>query len=208
MRLHTLIAIALFASVPPAFAIDDFSGAWIAWICPNGVQRESGKCSNFVLELHQKDDQLCGAHFFATAGAERVDEGMAPSVVGEIVNDTAMVVATSTRAMPPVKVRVEMKKENGGLQWLRLQNPSGDYLLPQVTRLSKSRSKTLFAPVFEQELRAACSSAFVTAAENAAQRARAAAEKGGRPATAEQPVPAPAGQQATSEHQGQPAAKP
>lgn len=206
MRLHTLIAMSLSVPFAPALAVDDFSGAWVAWICPSGVQRESGKCSNFVLELHQKDDQLCGAHFFATAGAERVDEGMAPSVIGEIVDGTAMVVATSTRVMPPVKVRVEMKKDNGGLQWLRVQNPSGDYLLPQATRLSKSKSKTLFAPVFEQELTAACSSAFVTAAENA-QRAKAAAERGGASATAEQPAAstAPAGQQATSVPQGQPA---
>ena len=177
MRLHSLLCFFLLAPLAPAFAADDFSGAWVAWLCPSGVQRDSGKCSNFVLELHQKGDQLCGAHFFSTAGAERVDEGMAPSVLGEISNDVATVVAMSTRATPPVKVRVEMKKSNGMLHWIRLENPTGDYLLPQATRMSKSKSKTLFAPVFEQELKAACASAFVMAAEEAGKRANTSAEK-------------------------------
>lgn len=171
MRIPPLFALCLLAPLP-AFAADDFSGAWVAWICPNGVQRDSGKCSNFVLELHQKGDQLCGAHMFSTAGAERIDEGMAPSVLGEISNDVATVVAMSTRTNPPVKVRVEMKKSNGMLHWVRLEHPKGDYLLPPATRLSKSKSKTLFAPVFEQELKAACSSAFTMAAEEAAKRSR------------------------------------
>lgn len=182
MRLHSLLPLLLCAPLTPAFAVDDLSGAWVAWICPNGVQRDSGKCSNFVLELHQKDDQLCGAHFFSTAGAERIDEGMAPSVLGEISNDVATVVAMSTRTNPPVKVRVEMKKAGGMLHWIRMEHPAGDYLLPKATRLSKSRSKTLFAPVFEQELKAACASAFVMAAEEAAKKSRAAPAEAGPPA--------------------------
>jgi hypothetical protein len=191
MRLHFPIALSLLVSFSPAFAVDDFSGAWVAWLCPDGVQRESGKCSNFVLELHQKGDQLCGAHFFSTAGAERIDEGMAPSVIGEISNDVVTAVAMSTRSTPPVKVRVEMKKSNGMLSWIRLENPTGDYLLPQATRMSKSKSKTLFAPLFEQELKAACASAFVMAAEDAAKRARA-TQEARAPATATSPAPEPA----------------
>ena len=194
MRFHPLFALFLLAPLSPASAVDDFSGAWVAWICPNGVQRDSGMCSNFVLELHQNGDRLCGAHFFSTAGAERIDEGMAPSVLGEIANDVATVMATSTRATPPVKVKVEMKKSNGMLHWIRLEHPSGDYLLPQATRMSKSRSKTLFAPVFEQELKAACASAFVMAAEEVAKQSReAAGREGGVPAApspAAAPVPA------------------
>lgn len=190
MRLPALFALFLLAPFAPAFAVDDFSGAWVAWICPNGVQRDSGKCSNFVLELHQKGDQLCGAHFFSTAGAERIDEGMAPSVFGEISNDVATVVAMSTRSMPAVKVKVEMKKSNGLLHWIRLENPSGDYLLPQATRMSKSKSKTLFAPVFEQELKAACASAFVMAAEEAAKNSPATGQKA--PGSEEAPAQRPA----------------
>jgi len=186
MRLHLLLPLFLLSPLAPAVAVDDFSGAWVAWICPSGVQRDSGKCSNFVLELHQQDDQLCGAHFFSTAGAERIDEGMAPSVVGDIANDVATVVTMSTRTNPPVKVRVEMKKSNGMLHWIRLEHPAGDYLLPKAARMSKSKSKTLFAPVFEQELKAACASAFVMAAEEAAKKSR------GAPAPAAVPPPAEA----------------
>lgn len=192
MRLHTLLSLLLLAPLAPAFAADDFSGAWVAWICPNGVQKDSGKCSNFVLELHQKDDQLCGAHFFSSPGAERVDEGMAPSVLGEISNDVATVVAMSTRISPPVKVRVEMKKVGGMLHWIRMEHPPGDYLLPKATRLSKSKAKTLFAPVFEQELKAACASAFVMAAEEAAKKSRAAAPSAAAPAQADTVPPAQA----------------
>jgi hypothetical protein len=165
MRRYTFIALLMLAPFTPALAGDsDFSGAWVAWLCPSGVQRDSGKCSNFVLELHQKDNKLCGAHFFSTAGAERIDEGMAPSLTGDVADGVANVIAVSTRAARPVRVRVEMKKVNGALQWLRLETPAGDYLLPQSSRLTRSKSKTLFAPIFEQELKAACSSAFTMAA--------------------------------------------
>ena len=168
MRLAILSPLLLLAPALPAIAQpNDFSGAWVAWLCPNGATRDSGKCSNFVLELHQKEGRLCGAHFFATAGASRVDEGAAPSITGEIANDTASVITVSGRAVPPVRVRAEMRMVNGALQWKRLENPSGDYLLPMNTRLTRSRSKTLFAPVFEHELRAACSSAFTMAEESA-----------------------------------------
>lgn len=211
MRLHALVALSplfFFAPLSHVFAADDFSGAWVAWLCPGDAQRDSGRCSNFVLELHQKGDQLCGAHFFSTAGAERIDEGMAPSVLGRIANDTANAVAVSTRSGAPVKVRVEMKKTGGGLQWLRLENPAGDYLLPQATRLSKSKSKTLFAPVFEQELKAACSSVFVMAAENAAKKAQAAPAGDNRASAEGQSAPATRSGQADSGAPERPAVTP
>ena len=163
MRPFMLAASLLLSPYSIAAGNDDFSGAWVAWLCPGEAQRESGLCSNFVLELHQKENMLCGAHLFATAGAARVDEGGAPSVTGEIADGVARIVVVSGRGAPPVRVRVEMKKVNGMLQWQRLESPRGDYLMPLSTRLTKSRSRTLFAPVFEQELKAACSSAFAMA---------------------------------------------
>jgi len=178
MRFLTFLALLLALPLAPASAAEDFSGAWVAWLCPQGMQRETGKCSNFVLELHQKEDQLCGAHFFSTAGAERIDEGMAPSITGEIANGTASIIAVSTRTATPVRVRVEMKRTASGLQWQRMENPAGDFLLPQSTRLTKSKSKTLFAPVFEHELKAACASAFTIAAEKARAQAQAAPADG------------------------------
>lgn len=166
MRFLTLVALLIFAPYSHAAGNDtDFSGAWVAWLCPSGAQRDSGQCSNFVLELFQKNDKLCGAHMFATAGAARMDEGAAPSITGDIENGAATIVAISSRALPPVHVRVEMKKLNGALQWQRLESPPGDYLLPLSTSLTKARSKTLFAPVFAQELKAACSSVFAVATE-------------------------------------------
>lgn len=158
----------VFMLLPPfasAANDTDFSGAWVAWLCPEGVQRESGQCSNFVLELHQQQDKLCGAHLYSTPGAARVDEGAAPSVTGDVANGIANVVVVSGRSSPPVRVRVEMKKANGMLQWQRLESPRGDYLMPLSTRMTKSKSKTLFAPVFEHELKAACMSAFTMASQ-------------------------------------------
>ncbi len=161
MRLSFLLVfLVLFPSMPAFAGEADFSGAWVAWLCPAGVKRDSGKCSNFVLELHQKDDKLCGAHFFATAGAANIDEGAAPSLMGQIANGTASVTAISSRASPPVRLRAEIKRVDGGLQWRRLDEPPGDYLLPLHTRLTKSKSRTLFAPIFAQQLDAACASAF------------------------------------------------
>lgn len=167
MRLLVLVALLLppFAHASEA----DFSGAWVAWLCPSGVQQDSGKCSNFVLELHQQGDKICGAHFFATAGAAEIDEGAAPSVIGDIVNGTATMAVISSRASPPVRVPAKLKKANGKLQWARLEDPPGDYLLPRSTTLVRSKKKTLFAPLFEQQLKAACSSAFVMATQGVPQ---------------------------------------
>lgn len=157
-----MILLAAFMLLPlgASAADSEFGGAWIAWLCPEGVQRESGQCSNFVLELHQQQDKLCGAHLYATPGAARVDEGAAPSVTGDIANGTANIVVVSGRSSPPVRVRAEMRKVNGMLQWQRVESPRGDYLMPLSARMTKAKSKTLFAPVFEHELKAACLSLF------------------------------------------------
>lgn len=164
-RSLTLLTLFALAAQSPIAAADsaDFSGAWVGTICPPGVQRDLGQCSSFVLELHQQGKRLCGAHSFSTAGAESTDEGAAPSINGEITDDVASVIAISGRA--PIRVRAEIKKTGASLQWLRQDAPSGDYLLPPSARLSKSKKKTLFAPMFEQELKAACSSVFTMEAE-------------------------------------------
>jgi hypothetical protein len=161
----TLLTMLALAAQSPIAAADsaDFSGAWVGTICPPGVQRDLGQCSSFVLELHQQGKRLCGAHSFATAGAASTDEGAAPSINGEITEDVANVIAISGRA--PIRVHAEIKKSGASLQWLRQEAPSGDYLLPPSARLSKSKKKTLFAPMFEQELKAACSSVFTMEAE-------------------------------------------
>ncbi|WP_334188996.1 hypothetical protein [Noviherbaspirillum sp.] len=144
---------------PAAHAADesDFSGAWVAWICPSGAGRDSGKCSNFVIELIQKDSKLCGTHVFATPGASQMDEGDAASLTGDITGDAASVVVLSGRVSPPLKVSGELKlTKNSRLQWRRQGNPSGDHLLPESATFTKSRSKTLRTATFERDLQLAC----------------------------------------------------
>jgi hypothetical protein len=161
MRL--LMLLALLTLGPGAAAADqnrELGGAWIAWLCPPGIQNDPGKCSSFVLELFQKQDKLCGAHVFATAGAGQLDEGAAPSLTGTITDGIAVVVVQSSRATPPIQVRVELSRVEDRLQWRRLEEPAGDYLLPLSTQLKKSRHGTLFSPIFENNLRAACAAIF------------------------------------------------
>jgi hypothetical protein len=164
-----LAALALAAAVPALADDTDFSGAWVGWLCPAGAQRDSGKCSNFVLELHQKNGRLCGAHTFSTADATQVDEGMAPSISGEVVGAGANLTVVSTLGKSPVSLRAELKRVGTALEWRRLDSPDGEYLLPQTARLSKAKKKSLFAPIFEQQLRANCLSAFTVAEQNALQ---------------------------------------
>lgn len=186
-----MVLLALAAPVPAQVAqvaqgapqpaqVADFSGAWQGWLCPEGMQRDSGRCSTFVLELHQKEGRLCGTHTFSTADASRVDEGGVPSVSGEIKGDTAQVTVTSTFSRTPVTVRAELARTGSALQWQRLDAPRGDFLLPQKARLTRAKKKSLFAPVFEQELRAICLSAFTMA------------EQGGAPPHPQPQRPAPA----------------
>lgn len=168
----TLRAILVASLLAPlsAWAEAGYNGAWIAWICPSGVERSSGLCANFVLELMEKDGKLCGSHMFATAGAARIDEGGAPSLTADIDSrgSGASGIAVSTLSPTPLRMRVELTLDNGALRWKRLDSPSGDHLLPLNARLTKSKSRTLLAPVFEQELRAACAHVFNSAAVQAA----------------------------------------
>jgi hypothetical protein len=169
MRIPTLLALLMLSTYALAAAGDnDFSGAWTASVCPSGAQKDPGRCSNFVLELLQKGDKLCGAHVFATAGAGRIDEGAAPSLTGNIADGAATATVTSGRVSPPIRVQVELRMVDGQLQWKRLENPKGDYLLPLSAQMNRSRRKTLMTPMFEQELSAACSSVFTMAVEGAA----------------------------------------
>ncbi len=167
MRLTVLYALLMTSLSAMAADEGQFSGAWVAWICPAGTQYDPVKCANLVLELQQKHDRLCGAHVFATAGARQLDEGPSPSLTGIVSNGTAIVSVESGRASPPLKVKVEIKLARGGLQWRRLENPEGDYLLPLSAHLSKSKHGSLLHPVLGQRLEASCA-AILNAAVNPA----------------------------------------
>lgn len=183
-------SLVMLALLPGVHAAEqDIGGVWVASLCPPDVQRDSGKCASFVLELHQQDGKLCGTHLFSTAGAERIDEGAAPSLVGDISDAAARVTVVSGRS--PVRVPAELKRAGNTLQWARLESPKGDYLLPPSARLAKSKKKTMFAPMFEQELKAACSSVFAMAAEAQRKQNEAAAPPGGTPLGGTPPNEAP-----------------
>lgn len=160
MRLPVLpILLSLALPCLPAMAADDendFGGVWVATICPPGIRNDPAHCAHFVLELFQKEGKLCGSHVFATAGAGQMDEGGTPSIVGNVADGAAHVVAQSGRGRPPARMQVELKIVNDRLQWKRLEDPPGDYLLPSLALLNKSKSKTMFAPSFAQQLEAAC----------------------------------------------------
>jgi len=170
MRLPILFALLVVLPCVAAPGDGRFSGAWVAWICPAGTQYDPLTCANLVLQLHQKQDRLCGAHVFATAGARQLDEGAAPSLIGNVAEGTAIVSVESGRAAPPVKVQVELKNARGGLQWRRLDNPDGDYLLPLTAQLTKSKHGSLLHPVFAQKLEASCAAILNQAPEPAAPR--------------------------------------
>ncbi len=163
------LSIALLAWLPAAAGADPrFDGAWTASLCAKGASREAGECATFVLELMEKDGKLCGAHLFATPGAARLDEGMAPSVTADIVQATASGVAISHASGSAVRVPVELSLEGTQLRWRRLEAPDGASLLPEKATLTRSGKRTLFAPLFEQKLRAACTVVFNLAAPDAA----------------------------------------
>lgn len=162
-------------ALPTAQAEGNFAGVWTAAVCPRGVAAAPGQCSQFVLELYQKQGKLCGAHVFATAGAGMVDEAAnpsTPSVSGE-VSDTgeggdtgnasngsdhkATVYVASSRSKAPRGVEAELKLSRGMLLWKRLDKPGRDELLPLAAQFTRSRHKTLMAPMFAQQLAAACS---------------------------------------------------
>lgn len=155
-----LIAI-IVPAVSTVYAADaGFAGVWTAPVCPRGVAPEPGKCGQFVLELFQKQGKLCGSHVFATPGASMVDEPAnpaAPSVSGDIADDTATVSLASTRSKAPRGVEAELKLARGTLLWKRLDKPGRDELIPATAHFTRSRYKTLMAPVFAQQLSAACS---------------------------------------------------
>lgn len=163
----SLLLITLF-SASTAWA-NDFSGVWTGWQCPPGQTPQSGKCANLVLELHQRQERVCGSHIFATAGAMHIDEGNAPSIIGSVGgNGTASVVVESTGLRQPVQANIELSLVKGKLQWKRLDQPGGAYLLPQSMHLTRSKHGTLFTPTFEQQLRTVCSTVVTTPASQAA----------------------------------------
>ncbi|HEY4542032.1 MAG TPA: hypothetical protein VIG66_06640 [Noviherbaspirillum sp.] len=191
IRLAALL-LPLSLSLPAQAQTPDFSGAWVAAVCPSGAKSNAAACANFVLELRQRDGQVCGAHMYASADYAQMEEGAAPSLnvmlapgsAADALVRGAGIVVTNVSGQPQ-RLNIELALENGALSWKRLDTPPGKVLLPRTARFSKAGSRTLFAPLFEQELRAACDHVFDLAA------AQKAAPIPGSEARAVPPVPAP-----------------
>jgi hypothetical protein len=158
--LFLLVLAAAMPAAQVAHAAGNFAGVWTAAVCPRGVAAGPGRCAQFVLELYQKQNKLCGAHVFATPSADLVDEAVnpsAPSVSGDVEEDTATVSVASVRSKAPRGVEAELKLSHGVLLWKRVDKPGRDELIPATAQFTRSRHKTLMAPVFAQQLAAACS---------------------------------------------------
>lgn len=152
---YSLVVLMLSASAAWA---NDFSGVWTGWQCPPGQTPQSGKCANLVLELHQRQDRVCGAHIYATAGASHIDEGNAPSITGAVGPDgIASVVVASNGLRNPMQANVALSLVKGKLEWKRLNEPGDGYMMPMSMQLTRSKHGTLFTPTFEQQLKAVCS---------------------------------------------------
>lgn len=155
-----LLFLSFAAVLPHADANGNFAGVWTAAVCPRGVVAEPGNCAQFVLELFQKQNKVCGAHVYATAGASLVDETenpAMPSISGDVADDTATVSVASRLSKAPGGVQAELKLSHGKLLWKRLDKPGSNELIPPAAQFTHSRHKTLMAPVFAQQLSAACS---------------------------------------------------
>lgn len=173
--MRALIALLFLASLwlpHTARAEPDFNGAWVGWMCPSGVQRQSGQCANFVLEVLHKGDTLCGTHMVATAGASEVEEGVAPSFQATVIRADGAPATAEGEIRSVVRgnmlaMRMRLSAQGRVLLWERLDSPSGAILLPKSQQLTKAPRATLLAPVFEQELRNGCERVFQLAAARA-----------------------------------------
>lgn len=91
-----------------------FEGAWKAkWCEPENSKVE---CGGFSLYVVQEGDRLCGRFNGASPGLQRVDDGEPRSIRGIVINDSAVLTATSARNDATYLVRVDLVPS--GLQWL------------------------------------------------------------------------------------------
>ena len=118
MKLASTFGIALGLFATTAFGGGGpFEGAWgIKHCAPN---RPKDECGGFYLYLVQRGSRLCGDHFMATPGLGRLNEGGPRSVIGTIVNSTAVVVITSGR--DGTQYLAQARRVKNGLEWKLLE---------------------------------------------------------------------------------------
>ena len=94
-----------------------------------------------------------------------MDEGAIPSVSGDVEDATAAVAVISNRSKAPGGVQAKLNLSRGMLLWKRLDKPGRDELLPVTAQFTRSQHKTLMAPVYAQQLAAACSQVGISPSE-------------------------------------------
>ncbi|WP_343649733.1 hypothetical protein [Stenotrophomonas sp.] len=90
-----------------------FAGAWKTDWCDPGDSKE--ECGSFSLYLVRDGDRLCGRFNGASPGLQRVDDGEPRSVNGIVIDDSAVLTATSGRNDATYLIRVDQVPS--GLQW-------------------------------------------------------------------------------------------
>ncbi|HEX5737556.1 MAG TPA: hypothetical protein VFY22_03535 [Hydrogenophaga sp.] len=120
----------------------DFTGTWsVAW-CDKA--RPGNDCGGFMVHLLQQGSKLCGTHSGATPNLSRLDEGGDQSIVGTVMEDTAVLTIRSGRN-DSIHL-VTARRQSGALDWelsdTVLKSDSDTEIIPTKERLSKATAAT------------------------------------------------------------------
>jgi len=115
-----------------------FTGTWsVAW-CDKA--RPSQACGGFTVHLLQQGSRLCGTHSGATPNLSRLDEGGDQSIVGTVLNDTAVLTIRSGRN-DSIHL-VTARRQGGALDWQLtdtvLKSDTDTEVIPTREKLSKA----------------------------------------------------------------------
>lgn len=102
------------ASDAPAQPARPFAGVWSVWWCEEPVV--SGRsCGGFRAYLSQSDSRICGTYGGLDQRANRLDEGEPRSIIGTVVDSTAVLAITSGRSRGIYLVTAKL--DSGALDW-------------------------------------------------------------------------------------------
>lgn len=115
-----------------------FTGTWSVSWCNKA--RPDQACGGFTVHLLQQGSRLCGAHSSATPNLSRLDEGGEHSIVGTVLNDTAVLAIRSGRN-DSIHL-VTARQQGGALVWQLtdtvLKSDTDTEVIPIREKLSKA----------------------------------------------------------------------
>ncbi|WP_139206130.1 hypothetical protein [Luteibacter sp. 329MFSha] len=82
------------------------TGRWVSLTCSPSGSDDLAKCDFFYLTLLQEGNEVCGQHDAGLAGASRLDEGYAGSVMGSVSTTGAVVGIRSGRSGALLRARI------------------------------------------------------------------------------------------------------